>query len=383
MPTVSLKAEDRPISFIFHDTSTDEGPVEVRLVIRPEDLTRTDPSRLSVQQTLGGAWADNFGRGLPSITISGHTGWGQGDRPVGLYEFNKLYSTVFFRWHEARRQAVENGTDPDKIKLIFADVLDEFVWVVAPQSFVLKRSRTRPLLSQYNISMTWVSDDVQETLAALAEKDAEAQEKKAMSSLDLTLASLLEFAEELKAGIGSVLGVVENVVAEFTELTANVLGFVQGVIQAGEAIADAVLDPLITIGQNLSRAGANLLRAYQSIYTFPNRILARFSRAAAAFDNAQCIFANIFRRRRFLPDYNSLYGASMCSSTVGGRPISPYATEDPFPLLFPIEKDGISMSSLANSAILRLASNDPVLGNVQASSLLSDMRAVNDGVVIL
>ena len=48
---------------------------QIGLVIRPEELTRTDPSRINDTRTLGGAWSDNFGEGLSSLTISGHTGW--------------------------------------------------------------------------------------------------------------------------------------------------------------------------------------------------------------------------------------------------------------------------------------------------------------------
>ena len=55
---------------------TGPGPdVRYDFVIRPEELTRQEASRLAVQQTLGGAWVDSFGRNLSSITIAGHTGW--------------------------------------------------------------------------------------------------------------------------------------------------------------------------------------------------------------------------------------------------------------------------------------------------------------------
>src|ERR1035437_1247118 len=45
------------------------------LTVNPEDLTVTEPSRVAVQQTMGGAWVDSFGPGLRTINISGVTGW--------------------------------------------------------------------------------------------------------------------------------------------------------------------------------------------------------------------------------------------------------------------------------------------------------------------
>lgn len=141
----SQKAEVRPISFTLNSGGNFSSG---NLLIRPEDLTRTEPSRLSVTQTFGGAWADNFGRGVGTLTISGHTGWGQGNRFSGFDEFQSLYARVYQGWHAAGGQA----------ELVFADALDEFVWIVAPQVFTLKRNRQRPLLMMYNIVLTWLAD---------------------------------------------------------------------------------------------------------------------------------------------------------------------------------------------------------------------------------
>lgn len=157
MPTPDQKADVRPISFTLQNQGGG-GTISMDLVIRPEDLNRTEPSRLSTIQTLGGAWADNFGRGIGTVTIAGHTGWGQGGRPNGLGVFLALHDLVYTRWHAARAAAVDAGRDPDSVKLIFADALDEFVWVVAPQVFTLRRNKSRPLLSQYNIVLTWLAD---------------------------------------------------------------------------------------------------------------------------------------------------------------------------------------------------------------------------------
>ncbi len=58
--------KNRPIGFYL--TGGLGLPARVNLPIRPEELTRTETSRLQVNQTLGGAWADSFGAGLAKIT---------------------------------------------------------------------------------------------------------------------------------------------------------------------------------------------------------------------------------------------------------------------------------------------------------------------------
>jgi hypothetical protein len=328
------KSDVRPISFVLHNQAKGDAPVKVDLVIRPEDLTRTEPSRITTHQTLGSAWADNFGPGVPTVTISGTTGWGAGGRPDGVQQFMLLHATVFQRWHAERAAAVNNGLDPDKVKLIFDDSLDVFTWVVTPQSFVLRRNKSRPLLSQYQIALSYLSDDVAETLDALSKLSVLGDNKdNALTSLEASIRTIEKFAKDISGAIGAVLGPVQSAFAEFTKLTATVLSTTQRLIKAGMSVVDSALVPLMNIAGNLSRAGANITRTYQSIVSIPDQINARFSRVAAAFNNAACLFENAFRKRKFISNYDDLYGASTCSSTAGGKQVSAYTTENPFPTL--------------------------------------------------
>lgn len=382
MAISTQKSDVRPISFVLHNQARGTPPAKVDLVIRPEDLTRTEPSRITTHQTLGGAWADNFGPGVPTVTISGTTGWGSGSRPDGMQQFILLHATVFREWHEQRADAVERGLDPDKVKLIFDDSLDAFTWVVTPQSFILKRNRSRPLLSQYQIALSYLSDDVAETLDALSELSILGGNKdSALTSLEASIRTIEAFSDEISGAIGTVLGPAQSEFAEFTKLTATVLSTTQRLIKSGMSVVDSAVVPLMNIAGNLSRAGANITRTYQSIVSIPDQINARFSRVAASFNNAACLFQNAFRKRKFLPNYDDLYGASTCSSTAGGKPVSAYTTENPFPSLLPLESQQIRSDTAATSALGRLAGMDPVLG-AGTSTMSSDMRAVNSGVVL-
>ena len=374
------KAEERPISFVFHNMATGSAPVEMRLVIRPEDLTRTDRSRLTTTQTLGGAWADNFGPGIPQVVLAGHTGWGQGGRPDGQAEFQRLHETVFRRWHEERAAALRDGLDPDQVKLIFSDALDDFTWVVAPQAFVLRRNKARPLLSQYQITMNWLSDDVAQTMGTLQSQSLSALEELGLSSLEQSISEIEAFAAGLRDEIGAVLGPIKKAFERFVQLTATALSTVQRVVAAGMSVVSAVTGSLLSIAGNLARAGANITRTFQSIVSMPNQIRAQFARVGSAFNNAFCVLNNAFRRRATIGNYDDLYGASTCSSTAGGRPISRFATENPFPLLFPLEEAPVQLTAEAAESLTALQQADPVLAPPSAAELESSMAIITQGV---
>lgn len=376
MTTPQQKSSDRPISFILHNMAKGTEPVEMRLVIRPEDLTRTDQSRLTTTQTLGGAWGDNFGRGIPAVQLSGTTGWGSGDLPDGLVIFQALYEQIFMQWHTQRQEALKIALDPDKVKLIFADYLDNFIYVVAPQNFVLRRNKSRPLLSQYQINLTWLSDDVAETMKAVAALSSGSASDVEKSALDSILSSIDDISSFISSNISSVLGAIKGVFDSLVAVAAKALGVVQKVLSAGMGIVNAVTSGLLGIASSLMRAAANVTSMIRSVMSFPQVVMAQFQRLTAAFENAFCVLTNVFTPRKFLPNYSGLYGSSNCSSTAGGSPISIYNTENPFPTLFPVNTSAYSMSTPASASLGRLTTIDPVLNPMPITRLSSDMKAV-------
>lgn len=392
MTTPNQKADARPIFFMLHNTASDAPPVKLDLVIRPEELTRTEVSRASVNQTLGGAWLDNWGPGVPSVSISGTTGWGQGARRNGQEEFVRLHETIFQRWHAERATALRHGFDPDKVKLLFCDDLDGFTWVAAPMNFVLRRSKTRPLLSQYQINLSWLADGVADRKAAEAAIKALAESTamkkpagfldKVKASLASALSKIKEFAAKIKGAIGAVLGPIQKAVAAITELTATALSFVLDVIATGMSVVTEVTDGLFNIATNLTRAAGNVTSMIQSVLSIPTRIKAEFARVTSAFQNAFCVMKNAFRGRKSLPDYSELCGASLCSSTAGGRPISRFDRENPFPVLLPIEAAKSKVSSAAAQAINRLVGMDPVLAPPPMTQVHADLNTISSGVIL-
>jgi hypothetical protein len=380
--TPNQKAEVRPISFILHDTARGTAPVERKLVVRPEDLTRPEASRLTAHHTLGGAWIDSFGQGLPTVQISGTTGWGQGNLPNGQEEFKALHKMIYTDWHKARADLVSNGQDPDKIKLIFNDQLDDFTWLVAPTQFVLRRHKSRPLLSMYQINLLYVSDNVSETMDALKLTQVQRQAA-ALSSLDATLKGIDDFMAELSSDITVFFGPLKDGVVSLVKTTATVLHATRSLISSGMRVVDAVTGNVMDMASGLSIAASNVFATVTAVQAIPGRILARITRIRTLFMNAYCILKNTFKTRQILPSYDDVYGASLCSSTAGGRPLSKYLDTNTFEAISPIINNRLAIDSDSVAAIMHLSKMDPVLSPLSLETVGSLSTTAANGVVVV
>lgn len=382
----SQKAGERPISFVLDDGGA--APVRsVSLAIRPEDLTRADSSRMSVQQTLGGAWADNFGPGLASITISGHTGWSRrlvaNDQRDGMERFAELYETVFKQWHTLRNDAVLRGENPDKVRLIFADALDKMAAVVALNGFTLKRSKSRPLLCQYQISMTVLTEDLGVGLSALPGFGTAAGvlDKKARESLGLD--SLTDSIASLTNLLGAVQEFVDRALVdparEFLKQTVRLYEHVRTAIRTADEIAGS----LIGVARMTAAAGMNIFRTIGAITSLPDQARARLMNVASEYGNIFCVLRNALSLQQYVPDYNPLFGSSHCSSTSGGRPVSPLSGVNPFYLYSPSNRTlPVSIASAAQAGLQTMAEADVVLSPMSGTALAGVMSQIIGGLSV-
>jgi hypothetical protein len=394
MSTPNQKAEERPILFVLHNIAGGEDPYRVDLVIRPEELTKTEVSRMAVTQTLGGAFVDSFGKGIPSVQISGHTGWGSGNRKNGNDEFQRLYFTIFEAWHRMRKDAVAANKDPDLVKLMFADMLDEFLWMVAPQNFVLRRSRSRPLLFQYQINLTWVSDNISETMSALKAMNAKKQAASVLktNSIASLVNSLAKIEKSIADKVTNVLGVVKSAVDAVTALTAQVLSTVTDIVRGVLQVPAAIAQGMLGIAKSLTQAASNIYQSVAAIDSIPLIAKAYFQQVASAFDNAFCVLSNSLHPALNLPNYSDLYGASNCSSTTGGSPISPYDVANPFNVYQPPQQghiiptqDGVTtdngkpVPASVTASLQALTTMDPVLNPLPMSEQVRHMNIITAG----
>lgn len=386
-PPSSQKASVCPISFLLSDDAGLGPPVGITLWIRPEDLTRSDPSRLTVQQTLGGAWGDSFGPGVPTISLAGTTGWrqapdGSGD---GQARFLELRATVFDAWHARRLQAVQSGLDPNVVTLIFADALNSYVVVVAPQMFTLRRSKARPLLSQYQITLV-VLDQVVGGSASPADAIALAGMGTILGTLADGLAALTLAIDVIQGAVGTVLAAVADVVgiviapiAFFMSATASLFGQIYGLVQAGSA----VIDQVIGVGIQLARAGINLFQTVASLAAGVPFVEAEMMIIAGSYSTVFCLLNAATSGLITYQSYDDLYGASNCSSTAGGSPVSPLAGTNPFDLIVPTSAFlPVALTPVAQASLAVLAANDPVLAPMPPAQLSATVGTISGGMTV-
>lgn len=367
-PPSSQKPADCPVGFVLDDTIVYPGSsLQFHgLYIRPEDLTRSEPSRISVEQTLGGTFLDDFGAGLRSLQIAGHTGWLQDSKKKdGLDRMLDLRETVFAQYHDSRQAARDKGLDPAKVDLIFVDYLNHYVYSVAPQNFVLKRSKSRPLLAMYQITLAVMHeiDDIRFVQSLLPQDPAKPDFGAAMASLADVVAKIQVWATDIQNFVSNTLGAP---VKQFLALTAKILTLVQGVKSA----VDGVAKSLIQVATDLTQAGSNLFRAAAGLANLPGQIKARLMEVAGAFSAAFCAMSNIFSTNLLLlPDYAPLYGSSSCSSTIGGAPLSPLRNTNGLAGVASTDSPQQASAGAAISAMKNLDPTNPPSDGTMAANL--------------
>jgi len=389
LPPTSQKAGDRPISFVLVDLSVSPAVTNtLEMIIRPEELTRTDVTRATIQQTLGGAWADDFGPGLATINISGHTGWrgAQFSTSDGMDQFAKLKNQVFTEWHSRRNAAVKAGIDPAKVGLVFVDALDSTIDLVIPMSFTLRRSKSRPLLMQFNIAMTAIKGKITSASSSSA-SSALPGLSSALSGLTSMLKSIANIVSAAAAAVNFVKSAIVAPVTAFMNTTKVLFSAVSNLISSAESIPLTLLNT----AKSMAQAGTSM---FATIAAFPGNTstqMAASMSVSAEYSNILCLLQNAVNQQTVYPDYTPLYGASNCSSTAGGSPESPYADTNPFyavmgapqnapaPLASPSTAPAmappstpapvVSVSPLAQQSLAQINNADPVLAPIRSVTL--------------
>lgn len=380
------RAGVRPIAFVLQKGGSFGTPVTLK--VRPEDLTRTEPSRIAVTQTLGReviGWSDNFGAGLPTVNISGHTGWrtSAGSGEDGAEAFETLNTLIMEEYHQAKQAAVDAGTDPATVKLLFVDMLDDFVYSVAPMQFVLRRSKNRPLLFQYNIQMQAISTSIDTQFQVLPFFGSFGGGKFALGGV---LGKLVQFAKTVQGWVAKAIAFKDKVLAPiaatvktFMNTVNIVLSVVNSVVDSAKALVTSTVKSVVAIAKDLASVGLNLFRTITNIANLPSDIKAEFGKIGSAFNEVICIFSNALRPGSGYEEFDGIYGASNCSSTTGGRPISAFTNSNVFGLMQPGERQ-VMVTSDAYSAIQSVKSSDPVLAPMPIQEIGRNLTAINDGV---
>lgn len=377
---VSQKANDRPISFFLTGGGSD---VHLKLVLRPEDLARSQPMMLNAQQTFDGAFIDCFGRGIATINISGTTGWQLGRG--GETEFHALHDAIMMEWANRRKGRVDAGLSPDDVRLIFSDKLDNVVNVVAPTNFVLKRNKSRPLLLMYQISLIVVAESLSRDLADPLKAASEGRGA-SVSGIAKGIASLKDSISKISDGAGRVRNFIDNSIAapvgEFMEMTTGIMNEVVDGVQSVQGLVSDQASQLIGIASDIALVGRNIFYSYNAIAGLPDFVRWEVAGIASAYENAYCVLQNSLKQPALYPDYSDVYGASVCSSTVGGSPLSPLRGSNPFEAILPPATSPVRVTQQARGLINSMRAADPVLQPIGMAAIGNTAATITRGVTL-
>ena len=352
--------------------------------LRPEDLRRPEPSRTSVQQTLGGGLIDSFGAGISTITLSGHNGWRGGLLSSGESLFADLRAAVFTEYHARRQKQVEAGNDPNEIELTMVDTLDNFSLRVTPMLFSLQRSKSSPLLMRYQIELTVVGDATQ--------GDGESDSiLSALSNPLRWLASVTGLGNvltELQAGLSYVQNVyaqVQSYVGAAMDIALGVLGGLQTLVSLASpgGLLGGALAPFLSSALAVSGGMANAFHALAAQPGLTNQQRLPLMAIASNFSDANCTISNGFAIGQVFRSFRDMEGASNCSSTGGGSPVSAFtlAGTSPFPSIFATTPSNLSITFAAQQA-LGVLQGDPLLLAANPAVVANAMAAVGSGIAV-
>jgi hypothetical protein len=381
-PAYSQKADVKQISFVLQTAGGFDA--QVVLPIRPEDLTRSEPQRASVHQTLGRetqGWVDHFGAGLPQININGHTGWNYkpGLGQEGFESFESLNRLVAHDYPAAMQDAIDMGRDPSTVRLLFVDLLDNFAYPVVPQQFVLRRSKSSPLLFRYNIAMQAIDTQIDGGIAQFFPP----------------VANLTAGRNALDGAVGQIEGLLGNVggafslsglrgfsdgVMVFVNRSVSVLRATQGVISGANGFITSSAGAVIGIAKGLSQVGREVFNTLAAVSGIPLTAKAAFMQMAAAYNEVVCVFSNALKPRQTYEDYDGLFGASNCSSTTGGRMPSAFSNQNVFAVINPQNaQQPVSLGGAALSSVGLITGADAVLAPIGMGDMVRHLEIINAG----
>ena len=361
------------------------------LPIKPEELTRAEPSRVSAVNALGGAWVDSFGRGLTNLTISGNTGWRIKSGLDGIGQFSKLRDEIIHKWHTLREERIAGGKDPGDVRLFFIDELNgAYVAEVVPMNFTLRRSKSQPLLLMYNLTMTATNDkavrpaDPDDGSFDLLEIKRLKDKASSLSSVASSIDTLKNIQESLKSSLTTI-GEFGRSVHGWTDRTFGpAMDLANEVITTANMTKEVINSAgqvAVNLATDLSAVGTKLWEAVGAVASLPNAVKSEVMQIKGAFSNLHCVLANGYGNSMLgIYEGSDLYGSSNCSSTAGGRGASKYKGINSFEMPGVIEK--VRVSTDAVKAIQMVKASDRI-NPIDTAQLAAQINQMNAGVTCL
>lgn len=320
----SHKQGHKSVQFELYENGRFAGVPSATLVlpINPEELSYDRMERVNVVQTLGAPFVDDFGVGLPRLRLSGVTGWKTLPNGMdGHAAFQHLHRKIMDAYFKVRTRKLNGGQDPDSVRLVVVNNVDGTAFDVVPGEFHLRRNRTRPLLYQYDLTMT-VAEDLNQLSQQVAPDalsirvwDAERIVARFEVLEDVLDAAL----NNLDDAIGPTPG---GLMAALRKFVADVKAFITTVKAIGGRVASLskmAFEVIATAAAILDRGLSAVKSAQWFVATLTLPILVAINDVYSAINEIKCHFSQGVAAA-FLPDFSKIYGVNDCASTRGVVP---------------------------------------------------------------
>lgn len=303
----------KAIYFLLYTGGAFQTPSESSFTfpINPEDFNLTRQERVQVVQTLGDPFIDEFGTGLPTLSIRGTTGWRTkiGLQPMDGYEaYRKLHREVIDKYFQLRQARISAGMDPDEIRLILSNVVDNLVLDVVPTEFRLLRSRSKPLLYQYEMNfvvaqdfsndslLRWITDPLGSMLGWASGF---------ISKIPL-LGSMIEWSQ---AGLISPMSGFGPVAIGTNFLLNSASSFVTTVSPAAQECQNGAINSTLYSTSAAVENGARTVRQSPVMAQQPIEVQMAMAQTQSVFNEIKCSMRNSFTPTIY-PDYSPINGTS-------------------------------------------------------------------------
>ena len=190
-----MNQENLPMIFLLQGGESFLGAIPLPFIlggpggiVRPDQWALHRPTKGSVISTADNSFLDDFGAGVPTLTMSGSTGWsGPLDGIVALKSLELLLTEYLNR---RARTAAAFG-NPDDVTLYYFDTLQAQAFTLYPFEMGVDRSKRSPLLYYYRLRFAVLRDLLNDTvIPAIADAVTSALGSSGITSTLSTLAGL-------------------------------------------------------------------------------------------------------------------------------------------------------------------------------------------------
>lgn len=233
----------------------DGSPGEFTLTLNPQSLTRVQPGKNAITETMLGHWADSIGLAAPRWDIKGNFGYYRKFKPFteeetdgyqAFMEFNNFVRTYF---DENKRRTLESDSNIDLIQMWFIDWEDNDYWVIEPTGMPEKqRTSARPLFRDYVFGFVGLKDLLRE-----GDRDQDNLTKQIDEERDRRIEIVADVLDQENARIKAILegveatGLTELIITRINVVSALIDDFAEGVQEIFDQTIGALTEVISSI----------------------------------------------------------------------------------------------------------------------------------------